>query len=391
MFYLYWMLKPFYLFESGGLQIADIFLAAAFAGMLCSDVFYIKTIDKEVLLFTVCVFIVNGFYSCMGDTGFLKSSLYYLYNAGVILLVLNLGENLKFAHNLKNITFFNLLVQCAIYITGSGKMYGESRYEGTFNDPNQFGFSVLTMFLVIFIIDEWEGRTCKKKKRLSVIAYILALFLILKSLSTGMLMGIAIFTGLFFLRPRGAKAHAGNGGRKMLVRIVLCVFAGMLVMLAGLQTCIHFLETSDNGTLLRIAGKLETYLNGDGLLKGAVNERGIDKLYVYPQYLLLGSGEGSWNRFIQATQYEVHSTFPAILFYYGIVPTIILLIWIGSKCRKCNYLQWTALMALIAESFILANQRQPAFWVLLVLPSALNKCGCYCLVKKSALAEKQCQ
>ena len=103
-------------------------------------------------------------------------------------------------------------------------------------------------------------------------------------------------------------------------------------------------------------------------------ERGYDKIFLYPQYILFGAGEGKYNRFEKASHMnEIHATFPSILFYYGIIPFTILLIWIIKNLRNSKKGSLVVYIALFAESFTLLNQRQALFWTIIVLNSFFVK------------------
>ena len=82
-------------------------------------------------------------------------------------------------------------------------------------------------------------------------------------------------------------------------------------------------------------------------------------------------GEDRFEKVFHKT--EIHSTFPAILFYYGLIPTYILIRWIYENIKKIRGQQFIIYIALLAESFTLANQRQALFWIIIVLATFLNK------------------
>ena len=107
-----------------------------------------------------------------------------------------------------------------------------------------------------------------------------------------------------------------------------------------------------------------------GGLTSLILDRGIEKLLLYPQYILWGAGEGGFDRFTLASQInEIHCCLLSILFCYGIVPTCILLKWLW-KNLKCNSKAvWCAIAGLLIESFFLINYRQPLFWMILIYPS----------------------
>lgn len=89
---------------------------------------------------------------------------------------------------------------------------------------------------------------------------------------------------------------------------------------------------------------------------------------LYPRYLLLGAGEGNFNRFLKAAQQnEIHCSFLNIWFSYGVIPTVLLLKWLWEKMRKISAVEWIIAGSLIVESFLLVNYRQPFFWMILFI------------------------
>jgi len=108
-------------------------------------------------------------------------------------------------------------------------------------------------------------------------------------------------------------------------------------------------------------------LNG---LDAFLHDRQLHKVVTFPYYMLFGSGEGEFGRFIQSgDRDEIHSTFPSMLFYYGLIPFCLLLYWIFLQLRGIRFEIWAIYIALFLESFTLLNQRQPFFWLLLILGS----------------------
>ena len=103
-------------------------------------------------------------------------------------------------------------------------------------------------------------------------------------------------------------------------------------------------------------------------------ERGYDKLWIYPQYMLYGSGEGEYDRFIlSAHSNEIHATLPSILFYYGIIPFLIILKWFYKKLKRVPFNLLIVYLALLMESFTLLNQRQALFWTIFMMAPQLSK------------------
>ena len=113
-----------------------------------------------------------------------------------------------------------------------------------------------------------------------------------------------------------------------------------------------------------------------GGLLGLFLDRGMEKLVLYPQYLLYGAGEGGFDRFTLASQVnEIHCCLFSVMFCYGLIPTLCLLVWLGRKLRYADAAMACAVMGLLAESFFLVNYRQPMFWMILLYGSVVRMDG----------------
>ena len=88
-------------------------------------------------------------------------------------------------------------MQLLIYLTGRGRIFreywGAVRYQGTFNDPNQLAFFLFMMILLLYLY------RCRFGDRSFPVFYVLALPVIAASKSTGILLGVLIFTVLAVL------------------------------------------------------------------------------------------------------------------------------------------------------------------------------------------------
>ncbi|MBR4672261.1 MAG: hypothetical protein IKO78_03575 [Bacilli bacterium] len=119
---------------------------------------------------------------------------------------------------------------------------------------------------------------------------------------------------------------------------------------------------------------MENISSNDGY--NILQERGLDHLYIYPQYMLYGAGEGNYARFeLVSHECEIHSTLPAILFYYGIVPFLLIACWIYKRTYKLNKHYMPVYLAIIFESFTLLNYRQSLFWVVFVFSEFIIEKG----------------
>lgn len=377
---IYLVLKPFYLFGSGGLQVADLFLLASFA-LICVESAtnknsrkVISKIAKEHKLFAffvVSTIIINGLYFVIyPEVKFVLSSLYYIFNLIALVTFSFFAKDKIFLRRTGSVFKFNLLLQLMIWAMSFGRYYSPDRYMGTFNDPNQFGYYVLLSFFFIYMISFILGL-----KRL-YIYYVLALFLIFLSGSTGMLLGMSVFSvgyAIVYIKHRLRKPY--NLARSVVYAFTI---ASLLLLPSGLIIMNFSGETGRNSrqydsTEQPIIERLDQKKNmADGDTGNTLwEDRVLDTVIKYPWYVLYGSGEGAFKRFVGVTNYgsEIHSTFPSIVFYYGVLPTLVLIIWVYRQLRSASLHIMIVYVSLFATSFILLNQRQALFWVLIILPS----------------------
>ena len=443
LFFMFIILKPYYLKPSGSVRIADICLAGAGmflmlrelihfckcrkslssdknanrhahmlilkrgyckksirAGELISGKGLLYREDTCQYLFISAAVIINAVHEYMYPQGnFRLYSLFWIYNCLAVWtcrklseceLVPDNGMN-KSAVSIKKILMrlleFDIMMQLIIFISGHGgrftEYWGATRYMGSFNDPNQLAFFMLISILLIFDISADKGvhaeaRNCRGKKGTlpnfikvhlpELITALIALFIIVMSKSTGVMLGASVFVFLLLLCSL----------RELTVKKMLSVQTALIftavVGMVGVLMFWHIWPSADfnvqeleYNTLTRIQEKLWKLSNGGA--GGFLLDRGADKIAAFPQYMLFGAGEGAFERFQLPGGgiNELHCSLLSILFCYGIIPTVLMLIWCTKCLRGKNRWQLCALMALMAESFTLINYRQPMFWFLFVL------------------------
>lgn len=375
--YIYLLLRPYYFFSSGGLQISDTFIIIAFIFYLILNknkrkkIFNIKNENKFFVIFIILTCVVNGIYFLIyNDFKFILSSLYYIFILmALVLFSYSFKNNKKFMKIADKIFKFNLLIQFIIYISGMGRYYSLSRYMGTFNDPNQFGYYILLIFAFISIFNV----KLNNKNYEKFIYFVISIILIFASGSTGMLLGITVMVILEVLKVIKyiyRYINKGLASLVFLIPIILIFFSIYNINLTDIKN-INII----NRTYQKINKfSNEPFSNSDYQNMNIFEERGYDKLYLYPQYLLYGSGEGYYERFtLSAYSNEIHATLPSIWFYYGVIPLLFLLNWMYKKLHNLSVDIKIIYFALILESFTLLNQRQVLFWIIIVLGEHFRK------------------
>ena len=150
------LLLPLYLWESGQPQVGH-FLGALWVifTLLMSGKVYWHSHFRYLILLVIYAAIVNSLiFSHYLDTHSLLSTAYYIYNLLLFLILIGTARRTGYQAFLK-LTLYAflllLLAQIILNFTGLGRLYGESRVMGTFNDPNQFAHWVLWSVIIVAI------------------------------------------------------------------------------------------------------------------------------------------------------------------------------------------------------------------------------------------------
>lgn len=371
LFLLFWVMKPFYFRASGSVQVSDMIFALSFGAWVAQNGWRVVADrrDRYFFLFVFSVFLINlAYYIAYRQTEFLMSSLYFLYNLFVVLEVRDLSRSRKFLSLLMLASGVNLAVQLLVYRFHLGTyLYENLRYMGTFNDPNQYSFSMFTSFLLIYLLFSYhKDQTGSRGKLWPALALALAAYFTNLGSSAGMLVGLAAFGGLVPLLYLYSERTRPVLLLRYLAFALLALAVLYLVTYGFSVKWISAVFGEDNFFTVRLAEKL-WHVNTGGSM-AFFSDRGLDKVLENPLYLLYGAGDGLYARFPNSA-YEVHSTLPALLFCYGLVPFLFLCRWIWDNLKHMSLTLVPLYAALLVESFTLAHQRQPVFWMLILLGS----------------------
>jgi hypothetical protein len=301
---LYPLLVPFYLMgktpvpgaqkvESGVPQVADYYLVAVMALVLLGLPFRFPRSAAPVLhavfAFVGYAALVNFAWAMLLEDGsLLKSTLYYVYDSLLFLTVLALYAH--FGEQLLRVTVYAVAASVFVQVVLS-PLSGASfppRQAVFFNNENQLGyFCVLTATIFALGAARFPIRPALQLAFYGAVGYLTFL-----SQCRGALMGLA------------ALVLVATLGRP--VRLLLAVAALGAVVLA-------FTLAPD------LLGKSHERLIAGGEYDSFAT-RGYDRMLNYPEYLLLGAGEGAYERF-RSDLYasEIHSSFGTLLFCYGVV------------------------------------------------------------------------
>ena len=369
--------KQFYLFSSGGFQLGDFLLMCSFITLIFVHnhlKLAVAKWDWLIIAYVGCIFFINtiyiGIYGFDYDSDFFfhLSIIYYVFNLFIILTFRQLSQDDKFLDKLRKILECGLVIQLLVSLLGLGR-YGSMRYMGTFNDPNQCGFYIFSSFLLIFLISHMT------QKGMPFLWFIIAFYLIVKTASTGMMLGMCSLVFAYGV------LIASKMERKIILRVLFSIVGVTFFLLLASFEIISLPESiTELDMYQRVTSKIASFsITSGGGIHNLIVDRCWDRLIDYPEKILYGAGEGNFYRFPSErfTYNEIHSSLLGPLFYYGFLPCLLWFTWVFKQLQGLKKELWGVYIALILESITLVNVRQPLFWCIFVLA------GCYLAKEKN--------
>lgn len=334
-------LSQFYIFSSGLPQPAHIFIGLSFLiFFLLNKEIKIKE-SKFLIIFVIYLTIVNLFFTFYrGDLSFIVSTVYWYFNLFLFLILINLSQlniNRLFLY-FKFIIPVSLAALILIWVIGAGRYYFNPRYNGYFNDPNQMAFWILCSCAIGLILFE--------NIKYKIFIYSSSLFLILITMSRSATLGFLILTfGLIF-----------QSKNRLDFKILISLMS-FFIAIASFFILFKF------GFLDSI---ITRFSEGIEQNDEQASVRGFDLLIKYPEYLLLGAGQGAYY-FFSPSGHEIHSTWFGILFYYGIIGFSIFIYFIYNIFKKLQFAEKIIFLGPMFYGFFTYNARTLAFWFLIAL------------------------
>ncbi|MGE3457549.1 MAG: hypothetical protein AB7O24_20715 [Kofleriaceae bacterium] len=350
---IYILATPLYIWRSGLPQPGDylvILIApmalSAWNGRFSGPV--VRTI-RALGWFTVYVIVSNVVwtlilqaYSLSLKHGFGLSPVFYIFNALVFIVVLALHQvhRRKLLHLTTTIVLASLVLQVLIASVLGG---GGRRATVLFNNPNQLGYYALLCASMLVLL---QRRGFANTLHVAI-GTLCGTYLGLISASKAALAGIVLL------------GVAGLVTRLRTAMVIVVALFALLVLPSPMRDA---LERAMN----RIATD-ESH--------GFVEERGYDRIENHPEYWLLGSGEGAYQRFKDTTTigaHEIHSSIGTLFFCYGIVGTLMFAAFLWRVLRGSGLATWLLVTPSLAYGMTHQGLRFTMFWVLLALIVALK-------------------
>ncbi len=305
---------------------------------------------RSLMFFTAYVILANLLWSMIlnawslgSKRGFLMAPTWYIYNglAFLVVLVLYRRYRERLLWFTANAVLAAVLTQSAIALVFGG---GGGRATVLFNNPNQLGYFALLSINILFLLNRAGYVTSLALAAGGVAASYLALI----SASKAALGGIALIV------------LVGSLIRLRTLLVVVSVFAITFAVAEPMRDAV-------NQTLARYENDQSASL---------AEERGYDRIADYPQYWVLGSGEGAYNRFRDDTSlgaHEIHSSIGTLFFCYGALGTVIFVAFVIGVMRGSGFRSWLLIMPSVAYGMAHQGLRTTLFWVLLALVVAIRE------------------
>ena len=360
----YFLLCPFYFFDSGIPQpahfIAVIGFLALFFGNGLKELFKAKTVIY-LFLFSILTLVINIAYFFyfreeVGGKLFLLHSTFYVFNFLFFLLFLKILVVDSPDKSINKIVIF-LLISLGIQFTLSVFDFNKvtqyivtGRSVNYFNNPNQLGYFTLLMLTLFTVLPS----KFRDQKGIVLGVVITTIGLAIFSSSRLTLIGVVILT-LLLLYQMGLRFKA----KYWVIALVAVLISGSFFYKTDfIQKKIALVEIRNH--------RQDT----TGISEAQI--RGYDRIWLHPKYTLYGAGEGKYDRFSSYQKGELHSGFGTVLFSYGILGLVLLLFFFFSAIRHNMVYNIVLLTPILLYNLAHQGFRNPIFWAVLAAISVCN-------------------
>jgi len=212
----------------------------------------------------------------------------------------------------------------------------------TFNNPNQLGYWALMAMTVLFILKKILSlNKLKYFNIIFVLGILMTLYLSIISLSKASTISIIILIILNSINN----------------------FKFILFLSLASIASFSYIELKEDNFISRIDKRLnDVGKANDDNLEG----RNYDRIWKYPEYLIVGAGEGTIEQRFDKDN-EIHSTIGTIIFSYGFIGTLMASLFLFSYIRSNKYSFLIFLLPLLLYSITHMGLRTKTFWIILIL------------------------
>lgn len=359
---MYFILKPIYLWSSGLPQISDMILLLLILVYVIKKKFTIviyfesKKFLMIGMLFVLYVVLINSVWVLILNTAdiFIITSLFYVYNFIVVVLVLVLYSDYKekIIEVTYKATLISVFIQVFMFFVGGGFLGG--RMTVGFNNPNQLGYYALLVTTILM----FSSKRITVKTEMFVMGLISSLILAAASLSKATIISIVCCVFIFFFTKNENKRFKRN------FTIIVVVSAILIIYIYQTTSIIQ-----NNQLFQSVQNRINAVgSDSDDSFAG----RGYERITEHPEYWIFGAGEGEFPR-LGFGSHELHSTLGNIQVSYGIIGLILFLRFMYLGLKNDKYRSWYIIIVIMTYGLTHNGIRNSLFWILLALIASQNK------------------
>ena len=350
--FLYLLLSPFYIFPSGLPQFADIVLLGGMFILCIGLILNFKpAVQKSyVVLFGFIAYaaVINLLnYIHYNDGRFLFAIAFYGFNAltFVFVSIIFMRYTKQAAHWARMAIYIVIVFEIAFLIF-LPEIFSRSR--GTFNNPNQLSYWALLSAIMILLLR--RGQPLKFTDYLALFA---CGFIQTEALSkAGIIMFCVLMMTAFFTQMVGKRA-------RIIVLMAACVGVVAVIAKPSALQKLYSNATNVQSAVSRV-GMIGQ--ESDDSLEG----RGYDRIWRFPEFVMLGAGEGAHYRFHPRGQNkELHSGIATLLFAYGIIGAGLFGFFLYTLFNRKPIYMLMFLMVTMGYGLTHQNLRFTHFWFVL--------------------------
>ncbi|MBM1142732.1 hypothetical protein GN155_003000 [Alcanivorax sp. ZXX171] len=333
--------SPFYVFPSGYPQPSSFLFVLFLLSVAWASLGRIRVGNGQgffaLILFYVWVLVVNTIWGVVQQSyDYMLFPVYLTFNILVfVAIIFLLSKGPGYRRAISWVLFVMVQILFGAWLAGLGRYDFDPRYNGFFNDPNQMAFWVLCVLAIYLYLS--DAGTLFRTLMIST-----SVFLIILTMSRSAVAGLlAMSVGVIW--------EASNGKGGMLKRFFL-VFSFVAFV------SLFFFSSIHSDKIDAVSSRFDEVSVADQL-----DTRGYTRIRDYPQYLLFGAGQAEDARF--GARYEIHSTWAALLFYYGIIGLFLFLCFLFLVIRRMSLGQVLVAVGPLVYGFSTFGARTTIFWV----------------------------
>ncbi|PJF20793.1 MAG: hypothetical protein CUN56_14380, partial [Phototrophicales bacterium] len=320
------VLSPLYFWDSGLPQLSHI---CAALGVLCFMLVHPGELVRRRWLmgwlFVLYTVIVNmAVFVAYKDRFTAFASVYYAFNMSLCVVIY--GQSVRcYSRTGRYLLVAHCIAMCvvvAMVVGGASRSLGGVRIMGYFNDPNQLANWVLCSIVVISVLD----RRLVRSQILGDLSVFLGAIAIFASMSRSGVVGLLLIASVRLVEMVCDVALQRRMDVFLRCFVFFVAMVGVVVV-SGARIVEEIVEKKE-----MIAARFNEQDDDDSL-----SGRGYDRLWLYPQYLILGAGEGAWGRFSESVSgLEIHSSWAGVLFSYGVFGSVLLGFFVFRNLKRVD-------------------------------------------------------